>query len=35
MPTVGLFNKEGNKIEDIQLNETIFAAEVNADAMHK
>ena len=34
MPTVGLFNKEGNKIEDIQLNETIFAAEVNADAMH-
>ena len=35
MPTVGLFNKEGNKIEDIQLNETIFAVEVNADAMHQ
>ena len=35
MPTVGLFNKEVNKIEDIQLNETIFAAEVNADAMHQ
>ena len=35
MPTVGLFNKEGNKIEDIKLNETIFAAEVNADAMHQ
>lgn len=35
MPTVGLFNKEGKKIEDIQLNETIFAAEVNADAMHQ
>lgn len=35
MPTVGLFNKEGNKIEDIQLNETIFSAEVNADAMHQ
>lgn len=35
MPTVGLFNKEGNKIGDIQLNETIFAAEVNADAMHQ
>ena len=35
MPTVGLFNKEGNKIEDIQLNETILAAEVNADAMHQ
>ncbi len=35
MPTVGLFNKEGNKIEDIQLNDNIFAAEVNADAMHQ
>ena len=35
MRTVGLFNKEGNKFEDIQLNETIFAAEVNADAMHQ
>ena len=35
MPTVGLFNKEGNQIDDIQLNETIFAAEVNADAMHQ
>ena len=35
MPKLGLFNKEGNKIEDIQLNETIFAAEVNADAMHQ
>ena len=35
MPTVGLFNKEGNKIEDIQLNDNIFAVEVNADAMHQ
>ena len=35
MPTVGLFNKEGNKIEDIQLNEKVFAVEVNADAMHQ
>ena len=34
MPTVGLFNKEGNKIEDIQLNDKVFAVEVNADAMH-
>ena len=34
MPTVGLFNKEGNKIEDIQLNDNIFAVEVNPDAMH-
>ena len=35
MPTVGLFNKEGNKMEDIQLNDNIFAVEVNADAMHQ
>ena len=35
MPTVGLFNKEGNKIEDIQLNDNIFAVEVNAYAMHQ
>ena len=35
MPTVGLFNKEGNKIEDIQLNDNKFAVEVNADAMHQ
>ena len=35
MPTVGLFNKEGNKIEDIQLNDKVFAVEVNADAMHQ
>ena len=35
MPTVGLFNKEGNKIEDIQLNDNIFAVEVNEDAMHQ
>ena len=35
MPTVGLFNKEGNKIEDIQLNDNMFAVEVNADAMHQ
>ena len=35
MPTVWLFNKEGNKIEDIQLNDKVFAVEVNADAMHQ
>ena len=35
MPTVALFNKEGNKIEDIQLNDKVFAVEVNADAMHQ
>ena len=35
MPTVGLFNKEGNQVGDIQLNDKVFAVEVNADAMHQ
>ena len=35
MPTVGLFNKEGKQVGEIQLNDNIFAAEVNADAMHQ
>ena len=35
MPTVGLFNKEGQKVGDIELNENIFGVEINADAMHQ
>ncbi|MGL5646311.1 MAG: 50S ribosomal protein L4 [Clostridium sp.] len=35
MPTVGLFNKEGKKIEDIQLNDGIFGFEINERAMHQ
>lgn len=35
MPTVGLFNKEGKQVGDIQLNDKVFAVEVNADAMHQ
>lgn len=35
MPTVGLFNKEGQKVGDIQLSETVFGAEVNKDVMHQ
>ena len=35
MPTVGLFNKEANKVGDIKLNENIFAVEVNESAMHQ
>ena len=35
MPTVGLFNKEGNQVGDIQLNDSIFAVEVNQYAMHQ
>jgi large subunit ribosomal protein L4 len=35
MPTVGVFNKEGNKVADMELNESIFAAEVNQYALHQ
>ena len=35
MPTVGLLNKAGEKVGDIQLNDKVFAVEVNADAMHQ
>ena len=35
MPTVGLFNKEANKVGDIELNENIFGAEVNEYALHQ
>ena len=35
MPTVGVFNKEGNKVADMELNENIFAAEINEYALHQ
>ena len=35
MPTVGLFNKEGKKVGDIELSAEVFGAEVNADALHQ
>lgn len=35
MPTVGLFNKEGKKVEDIQLNDGIFGVEINESAIHQ
>ncbi len=35
MPTVGVFNKEGNKVADMDLNENIFAAKVNEYALHQ
>lgn len=35
MPTVGLFNQEGKKVGDIQLNDNVFGVEVNQDAMHQ
>jgi len=35
MPTVGVFNKEGQKVGDIQLAEAVFGVEVNESAMHQ
>ena len=35
MPTVGLFNKEAKQVGEIQLNDNVFAVEVNKDAMHQ
>jgi large subunit ribosomal protein L4 len=34
MPTVGLFNREGQKVGDIQLADNIFGVEVNQNALH-
>ena len=35
MPTVGLFNKEGQKVGDFELAEKVFGAEVNQDVLHQ
>lgn len=35
MPKVGLFNKEGQQVGDIQLNEQVFGVEVNQYALHQ
>ena len=35
MPTVGVFNKEGKKVADMELNENVFAAEINEYALHQ
>ena len=35
MPTVGLFNKAGQKIEDIQLSEVVFGAKISEAAVHQ
>lgn len=35
MPTVGLFNREGQKVGDIQLSENVFAVEVNESVLHQ
>lgn len=35
MPTVGLFNKEGQRVGDIELADSVFNVEVNPYAMHQ
>ncbi|ABK61736.1 MULTISPECIES: 50S ribosomal protein L4 [Clostridium] len=35
MPTVDLYNIEGQKVGDLQLAETVFAVEVNEDVLHQ
>lgn len=35
MPTVGLFNNEGQKVGDMELSEKVFGAKINADAVHQ
>lgn len=35
MPTVGLLNKAGEKVGDIQLNENVFGAEISEAAVHQ
>ena len=35
MPKLGLFNTEAKQVGEIQLNDNIFAVEVNQDAMHQ
>ncbi len=35
MPTVALYNTDGKKVGDIELNESVFGAEVRPDVMHE
>ncbi|BDR87898.1 50S ribosomal protein L4 [Clostridium tetani] len=35
MPTVGLFNKEGQKVGDFQLSDKVFGVEVNKEVLHQ
>ncbi|OAA94812.1 MULTISPECIES: 50S ribosomal protein L4 [Clostridium] len=35
MPKVGLFNKEGQKVEDFELSDKVFGVEVNENAVHQ
>lgn len=35
MPTLKVFNKEGKEVGDIQLNESVFAAEISNESVHQ
>lgn len=35
MPTVGLFNREGQKVGDFQLSDNVFGIEVNKEVIHQ
>lgn len=35
MPTVDLYNREGQKVGDMQLSDNVFAVEVNEDVLHQ
>ncbi|QGU96494.1 50S ribosomal protein L4 [Clostridium bovifaecis] len=35
MPTVDLYNREGQKVGDVQLSDNIFAVEVNESVLHQ
>lgn len=35
MPTVALYNTDGKKVGDIELNESVFGVEVRPDVMHE
>lgn len=35
MPKIGMFNKEGKQVGDIELNENVFGVEVNEYALHQ
>ena len=35
MPTVALYNTDGKKVGDIELNESVFGVEVGPDVMHE
>jgi large subunit ribosomal protein L4 len=35
MPTVDLFNREGQKVGDVQLSDNVFGIEINKEVMHQ